>query len=111
MATPSTPTPAPVAEVVMYRTRHCGYCNRAAQLLRQKGVELTEIDVSNNPECRRWLLTATGMRTVPQIFINGRSVRGFDDVAELDRKGALDRLLREPPKEPPSFPAFCRPGT
>lgn len=110
MANPSTPSAAPLAEVVLYRTRYCGYCVRAAQLLQQKGVQLTEVDVSNNPECRRWLLTVTGMRTVPQIFINGRSVRGFDDIAALDGKGMLDRLLREPPKEPSTVPPFCRPG-
>ena len=37
------------AEVVMYRTRFCPYCMRAAMLLKGKGVAFREIDVSNDP--------------------------------------------------------------
>lgn len=99
----------PPAEVVMYRTPYCGYCSLAARLLRQKGARVREVDVSQNPECRRWLVEVTGMRTVPQIFINGKSVRGFDDIAALDRKGQLDRLLQEPPPAASGFPPFCAP--
>ncbi len=88
---------AMVAQVVMYRTRFCPYCMRAAMLLKGKGVAVEEIDVSNDPETRERLLRETGSHTVPQIFINGASVGGFDDIATLDRRGALDPLLREPP--------------
>jgi glutaredoxin 3 len=31
---------------------------------------------------------------VPQIWIDGRHVGGCDDLYELDRKGALDPLLK-----------------
>ena len=86
------------AEVVMYRTPYCPYCVRAAMLLKKKGVEFKEIDVSNDDEARERLLRDTGSRTVPQIFINGVSVGGFDDIASLDRRGALDPLLREAPR-------------
>jgi glutaredoxin 3 len=92
---PSLETPR--AEVVMYRTRHCTYCAFAARFLARKGVAVQEIDVSDDAACRSWLVRVTGMRTVPQIFVNGRSVRGFDDIVELDRRGLLDRLLAEPP--------------
>lgn len=86
-----------VADVVMYRTRFCPYCMRAAELLRRKGVLFREIDVSNDPRTRERLLEETGYPTVPQIFINSVSVGGFDDIAALDRRGALDPLLREAP--------------
>jgi glutaredoxin 3 len=85
------------AEVLMYRTRSCPYCMRAAMLLKGKGVEFREIDVSNDPETRERLVRETGSYTVPQIFINGTSVGGFDDIAALDRRGALDPLLRTAP--------------
>lgn len=96
MATNTESSPY-VADVVIYTTRFCPYCISAARLLTRKGVQFREIDVSGNAECRRWLVETTGMRTVPQIFINGRSVKGFDDIALLDRQGLLDPLLREPP--------------
>jgi glutaredoxin 3 len=34
-----------------------------------------------------------GRRTVPQVFIDGRHVGGSEELAVLDEKGALDRLL------------------
>jgi len=85
------------AEVVVYRTPYCPYCVRAAMLLERKGVAFREVDVSNDPAARERLLRETGQRTVPQIFINGASVGGYDDIAALDRRGALDPLLRETP--------------
>jgi glutaredoxin 3 len=85
------------AEVVIYRTPFCAYCMRAAMLLKSKGVRFREIDVSSDPQTRERLLRETGSHTVPQIFINGASVGGFDDIAALDRRGALDPLLREAP--------------
>jgi glutaredoxin 3 len=84
------------AEVVMYRTRFCPYCMRAAALLHRKGAEVREIDVSNDPEMRSMLLAQTGSSTVPQIFINGVSVGGFDDISALDDRDLLDPMLREP---------------
>jgi glutaredoxin 3 len=36
---------------------------------------------------------AMGRRTVPQIFIGGEHVGGFDEIAALDRAGKLDPML------------------
>ncbi len=91
-----------MADVLMYRTPVCPYCIRAKMLLKRKGVAFKEIDVSGDREKRAWLIDATGQRTVPQIFINGRSVGGCDELYLLERQGKLDRLLSEPaPADPP----------
>jgi len=84
------------AKVVVYTTDYCPYCVRALALLRSKGAEPTEVDVSGDQETRRWLVEKTGQRTVPQVFINEKPVGGFTDIAALDKKGELDRLLSEP---------------
>lgn len=84
-----------MSEVVVYRTPTCGYCFRVHHLLRSKGVRFTEVDVAGDPVKRQWLFEATRRRTVPQVFINGKPVGGFDDLARLDRSGELDRLLAE----------------
>ena len=55
--------------------------------------------MDDRPEIREWLVTASGQRTVPQVFINRRSVGGFSELDGLDRDGELDRLLTEPPNE------------
>jgi glutaredoxin 3 len=84
-----------MARVVVYRTPSCGYCFRAAHLLRSKGIPFEEIDVSGNATQRQWLLEVTRQRTVPQVFIDGQPIGGFDELARLNRSGELDRLLAE----------------
>jgi glutaredoxin 3 len=39
------------------------------------------------------MIEKTGRRTVPQIYINGEYVGGYDDLASLDQAGGLDKLL------------------
>ncbi len=82
------------AEVIVYVTDYCPYCSRAKSLLKRKGAAFTEIDVTGDDEKREWLIEKTGRRTVPQIFIDGVSVGGSDDIHALDREGKLDALLK-----------------
>ncbi len=80
--------------VTIYTTPFCGYCFAAKKLLSQKGVDFEEIDVAREPERRAEMIQrALGRRTVPQIFIGGEPVGGFDDIYALDRAGKLDALL------------------
>lgn len=83
-----------MAEVTLYTTMLCPYCHRAKALLKKKGVRFTEIDVSGDPDKRSEMVSrAGGRRSVPQIFIGGRHVGGAEELAALDQKGDLDRLL------------------
>ena len=82
--------------VRMYTTHHCVYCAAARRLLNRRGISFEEIDVSSDPATRTSLVSATGQRTVPQIFIGERSVGGFTDLAALDQSGELERLLHPP---------------
>jgi glutaredoxin 3 len=85
------------AVVTIYVTDYCGFCARAKRLLTQKRVRFTEVNVEDRTDLRAWLREASGQRTVPQIFINGRSVGGFTDISALDEAGELDPLLEEVP--------------
>lgn len=88
--------------IVVYSTPFCGYCGAAKRLLAGKGVEVTEIDVMFDPEERRKMMEKSGgRRTVPQIFIDGQHIGGFDDLSALDASGELDRLLAEKPHTQP----------
>lgn len=83
-----------MAKVVMYSTAVCPYCQRAEMLLKQRGVtEIEKIRIDLDPAQRDAMMQKTGRRTVPQIFIGERHVGGFDDLAALDRQGALASLL------------------
>jgi glutaredoxin 3 len=82
------------AEVTIYTTRVCGYCVAAKRLLTARNVAYTEIDVTGDQAKRTWLVEATGQRTVPQIFIAGESIGGYEELADLDRAGQLSERLR-----------------
>lgn len=83
-----------MAQVLMYTTAVCPYCQRAEALLKQRGVEAIEkIRIDLDPEARARMMERTGRRTVPQIYIGERHVGGFDDLAALDREGGLVPLL------------------
>ena len=82
-----------MARVEIYTTAYCGYCVRARALLTRKGLSFAEVDVTDAPARRQWLRERTGQHTVPQVFINGRPLGGYDDIAALDRAGQLDPLL------------------
>jgi glutaredoxin 3 len=85
------------AHVKIYTRRWCGYCVAAERLLTQKGVAYEQIDATNDPALRRWLVEATGRTTVPQIFIDGTSIGGYDELRALDRAGRLDAMLAGKP--------------
>ncbi len=81
--------------VKMYTTAVCPYCVRAKQILKSKGVtEIEEIRVDTMPDAREQMMSLTGRRTVPQIFIGQTHVGGCDDLMALDAKGGLMPLLQ-----------------
>ncbi|HEY5949837.1 MAG TPA: glutaredoxin [Kofleriaceae bacterium] len=79
-------------KVKIFTTAWCGYCHAALRLLKHKGVDFEQINVEDG-KTRRWLREVTGRSTVPQIFIDGKSVGGYTDLRDLDERGELDRLL------------------
>ncbi|MEQ1815411.1 MAG: glutaredoxin 3 [Nitrosomonas sp.] len=81
-------------KVIMYTTGICPYCKMAESLLRSKGVqEIEKIRIDLEPAQRVEMMSRTGRRTVPQIYIGERHVGGYDDLTQLDRKGELAVLL------------------
>jgi glutaredoxin 3 len=83
------------AQVSMYCTAYCPYCTMAERLLMAKGVQtIDKIRVDLEPHRRVEMMERTQRRTVPQIYIDGRHVGGYDDLSQLDRAGELDMLLQ-----------------
>jgi glutaredoxin 3 len=66
----------------------------AEKLLTKKGVaNLEKILIDRDPAQREVMMSRTGRRTVPQIYIGDTHVGGYDDLVALDRAGKLDPLL------------------
>jgi thioredoxin reductase (NADPH) len=80
-------------QVEIYTRGGCGYCDRAKALLERKGIAYREIPVRDAETEREMLRRAGGRGTFPQIFLDGAGIGGFDELRELDRRGALDALL------------------
>ena len=81
--------------VKMYTTQVCPYCLRAKALLKQRGVEqIEEIRIDLDAQAREQMMSLTGRRTVPQIFIGDTHVGGCDEVMALDQRGGLQAMLQ-----------------
>jgi glutaredoxin 3 len=78
--------------VKLYTTSSCPFCIRAKRLLEARGIGFEEIDVGNDDALREDIIRRTGRRTVPQIFIDERSIGGFEELAALDAAGKLAEL-------------------
>ena len=76
---------AAMKPVRLYTTPICPYCVRAKSLLKSKGIPFTEIDVTDDAALREKMVEmAGGRRTVPEIFINGKIVGGYDELKALN---------------------------
>jgi len=82
-----------MSEVTVYSTDPCPYCARAKGLLRARGVEFTEVNLSKDPAGRVALADKTGMMTFPQVLIDGQLIGGFTEVKAAAESGRLDELL------------------
>ncbi len=81
-------------EVVIYTKRSCPYCDWAKEMLDAKGADYREISVTGNPRLLQEMIDRSGGRfTAPQIFIDGKSIGGFDEMKALDDSGELDPML------------------
>lgn len=80
-------------EIIVYSTQVCPYCVAAKNLLKTKNLRFTEVLVDKNPEQRDIMIEKSGRTSVPQIFINGTHVGGFDDLSARVRNNTLQELL------------------
>ena len=82
-----------MARIEIYTKEWCPYCLKAKALLRAKDVAYDEIDVTSDEVRQAEMVERSGMRSVPQIFLDGERVGGYDDLARLNATGELDRRL------------------
>ena len=85
-----------MAKVEIYTTTYCPFCTRAKSLLKSKNIAFVEIDVTEDDALRAKMIELSGgRRSVPEIFINGKIIGGFDELKALNDAGKLDGLLAE----------------
>ena len=79
--------------IQLYSTPNCPFCVSAKTLLKSKNLDFKEIDVGEDVESLRKMVQLSGLRTVPQIFINDKSIGGFDELAKMNADGELPQLV------------------
>lgn len=80
--------------IEIYTTMLCPFCLAAKRLLKRKGAEFTEFDVTLRPGLRDEMAQRTGgRRTVPQIFVDGVHLGDCDRLYALEQAGRLDPFL------------------
>ena len=84
-----------MVDIIVYTKALCPYCTWAKQLLDKKELSYQEIRVDLDENQRLAMEQRSGRRSVPQIFINGESIGGFDDLSTLEKSGKLDTLLNK----------------
>jgi glutaredoxin 3 len=80
--------------IVIYVTGWCPYCQRARALLGQKSLAFNEVNVDESADLREQMISRSGRRSVPQIFIGDKHIGGCDELFALDASGELDRLIQ-----------------
>ncbi len=80
-------------KVIVYTRDYCAFCRHTKALLNSKGVDFEEIDISQDEALQEKVWLSSGRKTVPQIFVDGRPLGGFEEIRELDASGELDKIL------------------
>uniref|UniRef100_A0A7S1B3V4 Glutaredoxin domain-containing protein n=2 Tax=Corethron hystrix TaxID=216773 RepID=A0A7S1B3V4_9STRA len=85
-------------KVVVFSKTYCPFCTKAKRSLANvgctnfKSVELDQM--ADGSSIQSGLLSLTGQRTVPNVFIGGKSIGGGDDTAALEQSGKLKTMLQ-----------------
>jgi len=80
-----------VAKIEIYTNRGCPACVNAKQFLDRKGVPYEEKKLGrSNSIDLEFRAKTRGAKSVPQIFIDGNLIGGFDDLLRYDRDDELD---------------------
>jgi glutaredoxin 3 len=87
-------------EAELFTRPGCGYCVAAKQLLVKRNIKYVERDITNRTHWDEIKSRVPSFRTVPQIFLDGQHIGGFDDLARHLRQGV----------EPTAIPADGKTG-
>jgi glutaredoxin 3 len=86
-----------MADILIYSSAICPYCLAAKNFLKSKGLAYREVRIDLDAVARKDMMDKAKRSSVPQIFVNGVHVGGFDDMVALDRAGKFTPLLEQTP--------------
>jgi glutaredoxin 3 len=81
------------SQITVYTTEPCSFCARVKGLLKARGHEFCEVNLSKDPAGRVELANRTGMMTFPQVLVGEQLLGGFSETLTAVESGRLDELL------------------
>ena len=74
-------------QVAILTREGCGYCTKAKALLTDLGYDYAEIPLDHTVRTKA-VGAITGRETVPQVFVNGRHIGGWEELRSWAKKAA-----------------------
>ena len=71
-----------MTKAIVWSKDQCPYCDQAKNLLKMKGIEFEERNVSKDWTREQLLEAVPTARTLPQIFLDDSHVGGFDELRQ-----------------------------
>lgn len=82
-----------MARIEIFSSPQCNYCAKAKALLDSKGFAYEELDIANDKRHQEDLMQRLPRSgSIPQIFIDGEHIGGWEDLEILDKDGRLDSI-------------------
>jgi glutaredoxin 3 len=81
-----------MSEITVYTTEPCSFCARVKGLLKARGLDFSEVNLSKDPQGRMELARRTGMMSFPQVLVNGELLGGYAEMLTAAESGRLDEL-------------------
>ena len=77
--------------VTMYCTPWCGFCRRLKSQLAREGIEVTEVDIEQDPSAADYVMSVNGgMQMVPTVlFADGTALTNPSAAQVRERLAAL----------------------
>ena len=67
-------------DIKVYTKRRCSFCTAAKHWLSQRDYTYTEVSLDNQTIKESFVNDYPGLRTVPQIFVDGQNIGGFSEL-------------------------------
>ena len=89
--------PASAVKVQVFSSPQCSYCEAAKTLLEVEGVDFESFDIASDKHHKEDLLSRLPtVRSLPQLFVNGDHIGGYEDLKLLIEQGKFQALLQAP---------------
>jgi len=84
--------------VVIFSKTTCPWCVKVKELFKELNEEFVAIELDlkeNGDEIKNYLVEKTKLTTVPNVFVNGTHVGGYDSTSKSLKEGTLQKLLNQ----------------